>query len=286
MNKKFDFKLPAKKVLFIVTAVLVLVIAAGSINSKITAPLRNGINQLILPLQNGFNQIGSTLFSEIENVRTMRQAQAENEQLKAEIADLKEENTRLLLERAELEELRSLLELKNSYSDYEMVGAKVIAKDNGNWFHSFNIDKGTEDGLAKDMCVIAQGGLVGIITEVGDTWARVLSIIDDESNVKAMSLTSGDNCIVSGDLELYEDGLLRIMHVDKDDVILEDDRIVTSNTSGKYLPGLLIGFVKEMQIDANNLTQSGTLVPVVNFEHLDTVLVITTLKETGEESGE
>ena len=283
MKKKFNFKIPAKNILFMITAVLIVLIAAGLIKSDITAPLRNGINQLILPLQNGFNQIGGTLFSEIDSVRTMRQAQDENKRLKEEIADLKEENTRLLLERTELDELRELLNLKNQYSDYEMVGARVIAKDSGNWFHSFTIDKGTEDGIQENMCVIAQGGLVGIVTYAGPTFAKVMSIIDDESNVTAMSATSGDGCIISGDLELYEDGLLRIMHVDKNDVILEDDRIVTSNTSGKYLPGILIGFVKEISVDANNLTQSGTLVPVVNFKHLDTVMVITTLKETGEE---
>ena len=283
MNKKFNFKIPAKQLLFFLTALLVVLIGASFINSDITSPIRNGLNQLILPLQNGFNQIGARLFSEIEDVRTLRQAQAENEQLKAEIADLKEENTRLLLERTELDELQGLLELRDQYADYDMVGARVIAKDSGNWFHSFTIDKGTEDGIQENMCVMAQGGLVGIVTYAGPTYARVMSIIDDESNVTAMSATSQDSCIVSGDLELYEDGLLRIQYVDKDDVILEDDRIVTSNTSEKYLPGLLIGFVKEIHVDANNLTQSGTLVPVVNFKHLDTVLVITTLKETGEE---
>ena len=70
-----------------------------------------------------------------------------------------------------------------------------------------------------------------------------------------------------------------IMHVEKGDVILADDRIVTSNTSTKYLPGILVGIVREMSVDANNLTQSGTLVPVVDFRHLDSVLIITTLKE-------
>ncbi len=280
MKDKKKLEITAKHLLYALTALILLCVALGFVRADFASPVRNAVSAAIGPLQKGFDRIGSDIYAEAERIRTLRTAQEENEELREEIAALKEENTRLLLERTELSELQELFELKSQYEQYDMVGARVIAKDSGRWFHSFTIDKGSADGIRVDMNVIAQGGLVGIVTYTGPHFARVLSIIDDESNVMAMSASSEDACIVSGDLELYEDGLLRIMHVEKGDVILEDDRIVTSNTSTKYLPGILVGIVKEISMDANNLTQSGTLVPVVNFKHLDTVLVITTLKQS------
>jgi rod shape-determining protein MreC len=92
--------------------------------------------------------------------------------------------------------------------------------------------------------------------------------------------------MVSGDLELYSEGKLRIMYIDKDAEIDTGDAVVTSNISTKYLGGILIGYVDQISVDSNNMSKSGTLVPVVDFEHLDTVLVITTLKDTGDDIDE
>ena len=136
------------------------------------------------------------------------------------------------------------------------------------------------------MAVLAQGGLAGIITSVGPSSSRVMAIIDDDSNITSMSMSMKESCMVSGDLELYEEGRLRLMYADKDASITEGDKIVTSNISTKYLPGLLIGYVDEIETDANNMTKSGTIIPYVDFTHLDTVLVITTLKNNGDDIDE
>ena len=95
-----------------------------------------------------------------------------------------------------------MYKLDQEYADYQKTGAKVIGKNSGNWFQSFTIDKGTKDGIKLNMNVMAESGLVGIVTEVGYNWARVTSIIDDSSNVSGMTLATGDNMIVSGNLEL------------------------------------------------------------------------------------
>ena len=83
-------------------------------------------------------------------------------------------------EKYELERLQELYKLDSNYADYEKVGAHVIGKDPGNWFSTFTIDKGSDDGLAVDMNVIAGSGLVGIITRVTPS-VRNRSIIDDSA---------------------------------------------------------------------------------------------------------
>ena len=130
------------------------------------------------------------------------------------------------------------------------------------------------------MNVMAGKGLVGIITEVGPNWARVRSIIDDASNVSALVQATSDTCIVGGDLTLMQEGKIRFEQLaNNDSVIEEGEQIVTSHISSKYLPGILIGYVSSIKTDANNLTRSGYIIPAVDFQHMQEVLIITTTKE-------
>lgn len=261
----------------------IVLIAVTSINSSILTPLRTGVGYVLIPFQSGVNAIGTSLYNHIRDFSTMQEAQAENEELKGRVAELTEENNRLQAEQYELERLRELYALDQDYMQYEKVAARVIAKDSGNWFQIFRINKGANDGIKENMNVIAGGGLVGIVTDVGANYATVRSIIDDASRVSCMSMRSGDNCIVSGDLTLFQEGLLGLDHVKKEANIQEGDKIVTSNISDVFLPGILVGYATELTTDSNNVTKSGQIVPVAEFDNLQEVLVITQLKDGGEE---
>ena len=95
-----------------------------------------------------------------------------------------------------------------------------------------------------------------------------------------MTLASGDNMIVSGNLELMNQNKISFSKlIDSDEKVKEGDKIVTSNISDKYLPGLLIGYITSIESDSNNLTHSGTLTPAADFEHMDEVLIILDLKQ-------
>lgn len=121
--------------------------------------------------------------------------------------------------------------------------------------------------------------------DVGPSWAKVRSIIDDSSNVSGMVLSTSDRCIVSGDLSLIDEGQIRFEQMENNEnQVSVGDQIVTSYISDKYLQGILIGYVSEVTVDSNNLTRSGYITPAVNFKDLQEVLVITTTKAelTGE----
>lgn len=280
MKKESNY---SKYILLALSILCVLMIGLTSLNSSFLEPLRSTIGYLLVPLQSGVNAAGSVVYNEIRDMTKMKDALKENEKLKEQIASLTEENNRLGLEQYELDRLRDLYELDQEYMQYHKVAARVIAKDSGNWFQVFRINKGSNDGIKVNMNVLSGAGLVGIVTDVGANYATVRSIIDDASNVSAMSMQSGDNCIVSGDLRLFEEGKLRVSHVLKEDEIQEGDRLVTSNISDVFLPGILIGYVTELNIDSNNLTRSGYLIPAADFDDLQEVLVITDLKEMLEE---
>ena len=169
--------------------------------------------------------------------------------------------------------------MDQDYQQYKKIGARIIAKDSGAWVQVFRINKGSADGVRVDDNVIAGGGLVGIVTDVGANYATVRSIIDDVSWVSGMAQQSGDTCFVEGDLTLFSEGRLRISKITKDGDIKDGDRIVTSNTSSKYLPGILIGYATDITTDDTRLTKSGFLIPAAKFNNLQEVLVILELKE-------
>ncbi len=283
-RKGEKFTLPSKYLLFILT-----IICAGTIiltfNTNIfSGSLNTAVGYVVIPFQNGISSVGGWLSNRSEELVQIRSLLAENEALRAQIDDLTIENTILQQDRYELTNLRELYQLDSQYEGYEKIGARIIAKDTGNWFHSFVIDKGEEDGVAVDMNVIAGSGLVGRVVDTGPNWAKVTAIIADNSNVSGKVLATSDYLLVEGDLELYGSGFIRFEKlVDSADKVVVGDKIVTSNISDKYLPNILIGYINTLNVDANNITKSGQLTPAVDFEHLEEVLVILQLKQSIEE---
>ena len=269
------FTLPSKYLLFILTIVCTGMIVITFNTSLFTGPLNSFTGIFIVPFQKGITTVGTFLKQSGDRLSSITQLLSENEQLKEQIDELTIANTNLEQEKYELTELRELYALDAQYENYKKTGARIIAKDAINWYYSFVIDKGSDDGIAIDMNVIAGAGLVGRVMDVGPDWAKVQSIIADNSSVSGMVLSSSDNLIVSGDLELYSQGLINFSKlVDEADKVKVGDKIVTSNISDKYLPGILIGYISTLDDDSNNLTKSGTLTPAVDFEHMNVVLVI------------
>ncbi len=276
-----------KYFLFGLSLLCVCMIGITTIKGSILNPLRTAVGYVLVPIQSGVNRVGGGLYNELSSVGKLKTALAENENLKTRVDELTEENTRLRSEQFELERLRSLYELDQEYMQYHKIGARIIAKDSSSWFSVFRIDKGSDDGIKEDMNVIAGGGLVGIVTDVGANYATVRSIIDDSSRVSAMAQQSGDSCIVAGDLQLFKEGRLKLSYMEKDEDIKDGDMIVTSNISGKFLPGILVGYATDITVDYNdNLTKSGYLIPAARFDRLQEVLVITDLKDAGPEINE
>lgn len=237
--------------------------------------LKNITGVTAIPVQKAIRKAGSFFSSIKHNFDTKKHLIEENETLREKISLLMEENNNLQSEKAELQRLRELLKLDRNYSDYEKAGAHVIGKDPGNWFSTFTIDKGSADGIKEDMNVLSGGGLAGIVTKVGPNWAAVRSVIDDMSNISAMTLTTADRCIVRGDLSLMNEGKIRFEKMENNEnAVRVGDEIVTSHISDKYLQGILIGYISEINVSPNNLTRFGYITPAVDFKNLQEVLVI------------
>lgn len=280
MRRRSKFSLPSKYMLLLLTILCVGMMFVTFVTNVNLEPVQTISGYVIVPIQKGINNIGLWLSDKVDYRQTLQELQAENQELKDKVNELTIENSELVQDTYELGRLRDIYQLDAKYPGYTKVAARVIGKDAGNWFSTFMIDKGTDDGINIDCNVIADGGLVGIVTRVGKDWASVRSIIDDSSNVSAMTLSTSDTCIVKGDLELMSDGHIQLMQLlDESDKIQVGEEIVTSNISVKYLEGIPIGYISELSYDSNKLTKSGTITPIADFQHLQEVLVITDRKE-------
>lgn len=292
MRKKKQSKFPAKYVLLIMT-ILCAVIIGCSLKTSGSGPVSAAAGAVLAPMQKGVNQLGSGLTNLWEHLRTKKSLEKENEELRTQLADAQQNLNQVQLNQEELDNLKSLYDMDQNYADYDKIAANVIGKDAGNWFSVFLIDRGSNDGITVGMNVLADGGLAGIVIQVGPNYAKVRSIIDDNSNVSARNLSTSDLCVVSGSLKtMNESSLIDFDDLrDKEDQAKVGDQIVTSNISDMFLEGIPIGYITDIKTDSNNLTKSGHIATIVDFEHLDDVFVILQTKDistdtTNEQGGE
>ena len=280
MRKRTKVVIDPKYVLVIVAVVCVILMGVSFKFHDKMQPVRSIVGNVITPMQKGINKLGSKISDKMEYVTTVKKAVNKNKSLQKKLDELSAENKLLQQDKYELENFRKLYSLDQQYAGFPKVAARVISSNPDNWYNSFIIDKGSDDGLKVNMNVMAGDGLVGIITEVNNSYSKVMSITDDSSNVTGTFLKTSDNCNVSGNLALMNDGVIDVTGIDGDAEIKDGYEVVTSQISPKYLPGILIGYVRDLKKDSTNITQSGYLTPAVDFSKIDMVLVITQVKDS------
>lgn len=282
-NNKKTISIMPKHVFFLLLFITVAIVFVSYRFPALLQPVRNGIESVIIPMQKGINVVGRSISDKLDMFDNFKKLQQENEELKARVEALTQQTQIISQEKYELNGLRELYELDVKYPDYKKVAARIIARESNGWYNVFTIDKGEEDGIKENMNVMAGNGLVGIVTSVRKNSATVRSIIDDSSKVSGMFLKCADTCIISGDLNsMITEGRIKVSMIPIDADINESDEIVTSHISDKFQQGILIGYVTDIRIDSSNMTKTAYLTPVVDFEHLDEVLIITELKESFE----
>lgn len=267
-----------KYILMLCTALCLILIFISYKFSSFITPVKSRINSLLVPMQKGITTVTTGIDNYLTGVRDVNTLKKQNSELQDEITELKNRLDTYEQNMYDLEEYKQLLELSETYSQYTTVGANIIAKDSSGYFATFTLDKGSADGLKVDMNVIADNGLVGIITEVGKNYSIVQSIIDDNSYVAAKVLKTSDECVICGNLSLLDTGFINVTDLSINSEVKNNYKVYTSDLSEKYLPDIFIGYISDIKTEADGLSKSGYLTPVVDFEHLSTVLVIKELK--------
>lgn len=278
MNFRDKKEIPPKYIYLFLAFICFILLFFSVIFESRFSPLKAVTSAIITPMQSGINEVGTSIYNKVTNQKEKDELISENKELSDKLDEYSAQIKVYEQENYELKRLQELLDLQEQYTDYKTIGARVIATDSTNWFSVFIINKGTNDGVQVGCNILAGDGLAGIVTEVGTNYAKVRAIIDDNSNVSANVSGTKTLCTVSGDLNSMDDGYINVGYINKADTIEDGAELVTSHVSDKFLPGLLIGYVTDVEMDANNLTKSAKCIPAVDFSNLQEVLVILDLK--------
>ncbi len=265
-----------KRLLIVLVSLLCAGVAVATVGYRFRPSfLDNTLGFVLTPAQEGMTGFSRWFAQKTSFFTNIKAIEEENKKLTAMVDALTAENRRLKLAEAEAQKLSALLQLDEKYADLPKVGAEIIAKDPSNWFNTFIINKGTSDGLTDNMMVMAAGGVVGRIIKASATYSEVITILDDDSAVSAKCTRTEDLGLVKGDLTLTKDGLCRMDFIEMDAQIMEGDELITSHLGDIYPPGILVGYVKEVRTDAKGLTKYALVEPTVDFQDIETVLVVT-----------
>lgn len=266
-------KKPIIMILIFVVVITALFITSA-VNRKNVTFLDNIANVTVKPIARFFTNISGSVndffnyfASKQELVETVNEMTYKNnllEQKNASLTSLETENERL----------RSLLELREKYPEFQTTAASVIAKDGANYGRFITIDKGTESGIEVNQAVISQNGLVGLVFESGHGWAKIQTILDPSTSVGCRITRTGDVSVAEGDNALVNDGMLKMLYISKQFTILEGDIVETSGLGEIYPRGIPIGKIKEIKISENENSQYATIVPIVDFTNIQEVLIV------------
>lgn len=200
---------------------------------------------------------------------------AENESLRSQLADAQQSARDGIEASEENVRLRQLLELREKHSDYEMESSKVVLWSSSNWSSSFTISKGSNSGIELgDPVVTEYGVVVGQITELGDTWATVSTLIDVDMSVGAFVGGSGSSGMVVGEFALMKDELCKLTFLADGAQIFVGDEILTSGSGGAFPAGLVIGTITNVQTEAGGQIEYGLVKPECDFDSLVQVFII------------
>ncbi|MBQ7097242.1 MAG: rod shape-determining protein MreC [Clostridia bacterium] len=260
-----------------VIVVVIFSIIVGIVNVK-NPELSFGeniVNVFVKPVQSFFTWVGNGISDFFDNFADKDDLKNEIEKLKKENADLKASISKIELAKKENEELRGLLNLKEVFPEQELKYARIISREPSNWHNTFTINIGSSDGIAVNQPVVSmENTLIGRISEVGTTWAKVITVFDAEHAVGAVVSRSGEYGIVEGDADAMLSGYCRLSYISKNSDIIIGDTIMTSGLGGLFPEGIIIGKIVDIKADEQGIAQTAFLSPVADIENIRTVCVI------------
>lgn len=260
--------------IIITIIILILLVFISNMNIENLSYIENVVSSIVMPVQNGLTYLKNKLTGNHTFFEDINRLQQENEELKNKNAELEQSLREFEIVKNENETLKEYLALSEQYGNYETKAAYIIDKDFTNYNNVFVINIGAKDGIKPNMTVISEKGLVGHIISVTDNTAKVQTIVDTSSTVSSSLTSSKDNLICKG--TLLEDGtVLKATYIPTTANLVQGDKVETSGMGGIYPKGIHIGTIKSVETTKNIVDRYAIIQPAVDFDKVDTVLVIT-----------
>lgn len=274
----FFKKYKNRMIVALIAIILIVIIGVTSSERLKLTVFERYIGNVFSPVQKVVYSIGRNVSDFFVSIKNLFSLKEENEELKLKISELEETIRRYEDIIGKSEYLINEKKLLESTS-YNLIPAQVTGKEPGNWFNRFTIDKGLKDGVEKGDTVIqavevdggiVQEGVVGRIIDVGDNWAKVISIIDESNNISFKVIRTQDGGILSGNIDGNLSGYLFDSKAD----IMKGDKLLSSGLGGIYVNDLYIGEITNVIKEDEDLAKKIEVKPAVDFKKIYKVFII------------
>lgn len=185
-----------------------------------------------------------------------------NENIKKELEELKEEN----------QNLKELLDLKSTYTDYKKIYGKVISRNKMYWYSTLTIDKGKKDNIKENDIVITKEGLIGTIKDITDEYSTIKLITNSDKENKISVAVKKDK-LIHGTITEYNYPYLKVELLTKNSEIKEGDELVTSGL-GNLPKNIEIGKIEIIKEDKYAMTNILYVMPYQDMDNIDYVLIL------------
>lgn len=260
----------------LVLALLLLGFALDRVGYLGTA--RTFVQSLVSPLQGALTTVAGDVSNRLEETQSLEALRARNQELEALANRLMVENVRLQEVDRENELLRQLLNYTRSNPQFNYQPTTVVGRSTGvdptNLLYFVYVDVGARQGVAEEMPVITERGLVGRVTAVGGNSAQILLLIDPSSAVNAIIQNSRATGLVRGNI----DGTIMMERIPPNETVNPGDLVLTSGLGGNFPAKLVIGQVTEVTQRDQDMFQTARIRPTVDFGKLETMLIITSFE--------
>ena len=275
-----------RRVLFSLLVLAAVAVAVSFLvlrSSNGISVFENVVGTVFRPIESAFSSAAGGLKNFFSNWRNYDKLQREYETLEMTNEELSLKLSGVEETEQENARLKVLLDAQDAYEALDPIYAKVIARDPGQWFDTFTINRGTTHGVTEGMSVVTGAGLVGYVYEAGLTYAKVLTIIDTRSAVAVLVQRTRDNGVMRGEVtEASDSAECYTYYLPNVNNIMPGDVIVTSGTDSLYPKGLTIGEVIAVSQETSSDGSYVIVSPYVDFRHVEEVLVLRTVVETQE----
>ena len=257
----------------ITVIILIILVVFSNTNSEKFSIIENFANAIVMPIENGLTYLKNKLNNNNSFFENVDKLKSENESLKQKNSELEQQMREFEIMKNENEQLKQELNLAEKYGEYTTVPGMIISRDISNYSKTLVINIGSDNGIKEKMTVIADEGLVGYIVSTTAKTAKVQTIVDSASATSCLASSTRDTMICKGTIE--NKSILSASNIATDARIIQGDSVETSGLGGIYLKGIHVGKIKKVNEGTNKTDSYATIEAAVDFEKLETVLVIT-----------
>ena len=263
---------------FVAVCIVGIIFLAGK--GRFNVPMSSAtVTSALAPFQRAISWAGYKVNNVTSTIWEIVTVYHQNEMLKNEVVQLRQQNLHASEYEAENMRLHQLLQYKQESKQFDLLPAQVIGRESDTWTSMIVVNRGSSDGIVKNMPVVTEKGLVGVVTEVTPYASKVQMILDPRCAVGTLVQRPASR--VAGLLQGNPDDAMcpKMINIPKNSDVVVGDTIFTSGFGGIYPKGIMVGKVKEIRNDGGGLLETAILETFVDFQKLEDVMIITASRE-------